>query len=82
MSYLDELVDDRTISPTLVRVMSELRERLEKLDRRDVVVDELPEWAPLGTTIRLRKGTQAERIPLYLGNGPGQPLSKLVPQPV
>ena len=87
MSYLDELEDslrseDRPFSPTLLRVMGELRERLEKLDRRVIVVDELPQSAPLGTTIRLRKGTQAERVAIYWGNGPGQPLTKTVPQVV
>lgn len=57
-------------------------DRLSKLEIRFQLVDALPVDAPLGTMMRLRVGTQAERIPLYLGNGTGQPLTKLVPTAV
>lgn len=49
------------------------------LQARLFIVDALPADAPYGALIRLRAGTVAQRATLFLGNGPGQPLSKLVP---
>lgn len=48
-------------------------------ESRFLLVDELPLEAPLGALLRLRVGTVAQRLPLYLGNGAGQPLTKLTP---
>lgn len=56
--------------------------RLDLLYDRLLLVDELPASAPFGALIRLQQGTVAERSALYLGNGPGQPLSKLTPLPL
>ena len=55
------------------------RQFIEALQDRLLIVDDLPADAPFGALIRLRVGTVGQRASLYLGNGPGQPLSKLVP---
>jgi hypothetical protein len=47
-----------------------------------LIVDELPAAAPFGALIRLRTGTIADRLPVYIGNGPTQPLTKLTPSPL
>lgn len=49
------------------------------LQDRLLLVDALPAEAPFGALLRLTVGGLAVRAPLYLGNGTGQPLSKLVP---
>lgn len=51
------------------------REFIDALEARLMIVDDLPLEAPFGALIR-RRGTAS----LYLGNGEGQPLSRLVPQ--
>lgn len=56
--------------------------RLDNLSDRLLLVDELPANAPYGALLRLRAGTLADRAALYLGNGAGQPLTKLTPQTV
>lgn len=48
---------------------------VETIEARLLIVDTLPPEAPLGALIRCR-GQAA----LFLGNGMGQPLSRLVPQ--
>jgi hypothetical protein len=70
----------------VLAVLEQMVERLERYERlfdaleaRLLLVDALPADAPFGALIRLRKGTVAERLPLYLGNGAGQPLTKLLP---
>lgn len=62
--------------------LGEQRKFVAALQDRLMLVDTLPEDAPLGALIRRRTGTLAERATLYLGNGEGQPLSRLVPQPL
>lgn len=62
--------------------LAALDDRLAPIEARLVVVDVLPAEAAYGALIRLRQGTVAERLPLYLGNGPGQPLTKLTPTAV
>lgn len=57
----------------------DLRGRLEPIEARLLLLDELPDSAPFGALIRLTAGTVAERTPLYLGNGPNHPLTKLTP---
>jgi hypothetical protein len=52
---------------------------IDALQERLLLVDALPLEAPFGALIRLRIGTVPQRATLYLGNGVGQPLSKLVP---
>ena len=52
------------------------------LQSRLMIVEELPPDAPFGSLIRRTTGTLGERATLYLGNGTGQPLSRLVPQPL
>lgn len=54
-------------------------EFVNQLQERLMIVDALPANAPLGSLIRLRNGTVAQRLPLYLGNGPDQPITKLTP---
>jgi hypothetical protein len=49
------------------------------LQDRLLLVEELPASAPMGALIRLTKGTVAARQPVYVGNGPNQPLTKLLP---
>lgn len=69
----------------IARHREELRDTVVKVNQfeeRLLLVDALPPEAPFGALIRLRTGPAAGRAPLYLGNGPGQPLSKLVPVPV
>lgn len=51
------------------------------LEDRLLLLDNLPEDAPLGALIRIREGTLGQRATLYLGNGNGQPITKL-PVPV
>lgn len=57
-------------------VVSRLSDRLDVYDNRLLLVDVLPDNAPLGALIRVR-GDQTGT--LYLGNGQNRPLSKLVP---
>lgn len=80
----------------LLRMLGELREwigraanrmqglddRLAPIEDRLLLVDQLPAEAPFGALIRLRTGTINERATLYLGNGTGQPLTRVVPQPL
>jgi hypothetical protein len=61
----DDLVDT-------VQFVNQLQERLQ-------IVDVLPTSAPFGAIIRLNTGPAAGRIPLYIGNGDSQPLSKIIP---
>lgn len=91
MSYVAELVrelqreGDRPASLSdIARALGEVADRtedtrrfLDALQDRLLIVDELPETAPFGALIR-RRGQAA----LFLGNGPSQPLSRLVPQAV
>lgn len=76
---IDTLADakDRTRE-----ALQDVDDRLDPIEKRLLLVDELPASAPMGALIRLTTGPAAGRVPLYLGNGPGQPLSKLVPEPV
>lgn len=55
------------------------RQFIEALQARLQIVDELPADAPFGALIRRRTGTVGERATVYTGNGPGQPLARLVP---
>ena len=73
----------------IVRVLAQVADalqrhekRLDVLHERLLLVDTLPTSAPFGALLRLTTGTVVQRTPLYLGNGPGQPLSKLVPTPI
>jgi hypothetical protein len=52
---------------------------LDALYDRLLLVDELPASAPFGALIRLTAGSVAARSLIYVGNGPGQPLTKLAP---
>lgn len=86
----------RRVAVIFRRMLAELRDRLQRFDDRVdnlnarlspiearlQLVDSLPSEAPLGALIRLRVGTAADRAALYLGNGAGQPLTKLVPAAV
>jgi hypothetical protein len=82
-----ELLSDPHPSPArIVRVLAQVaqtlrrhEQRLDAVYERFLIVDELPESAPFGALIRLRTGTLAQRTPVYVGNGAGQPLTKLVP---
>lgn len=58
------------------------RQFIEALEDRLLIVDDLPTEAPFGALIRRRTGTVGERATVYTGNGPGQPLARLVPQPL
>lgn len=87
MSDLEELVAEagrgQPVDPQrLVGVVARVRDILTRLDARLVpfeqrllVVDDLPANAPFGALIRVRG-----QATLYLGNGPAQPLSRVVPQ--
>ena len=68
----EEIVKHRDTLAETVGFVNALQQRL-------LLVDELPADAPFGALIRLRTGTGAQRAALYLGNGPSQPISKLVP---
>lgn len=82
MNDLDEL--RRHADPErIVRVLAQVAEVLAQYDRRLdaiqgrlLIVDELPANAPLGALIRLRGDLTGA---LYLGNGPTRPLTKLLP---
>lgn len=90
MSDLGELRRKRHLRPDdLLPVLEQVAERFARYEKlfdalqaRLLLVDELPAEAPFGALIRLRQGTVAQRTPLYMGNGPGQPLSKLTPTPL
>jgi hypothetical protein len=74
-------VDAELIHDIIVWIR-EVRSRLSNLEaqqNRAALVDALPTNAPLGALIRLRGDATGA---LYLGNGPTQPLSKLVPTAV
>lgn len=71
----EEIVKHRDTLTETVQFVNQLQDRL-------LIVDDLPAEAPLGALIRRRNGTLGERATLYLGNGPNQPLSKLVPSPL
>lgn len=88
MSDIDELLPDP--SPArIVRVLAQLADaarrheaRLDNLYERLILVDQLPADAPFGALLRLTTGGVAARTPIYVGNGPGQPLTKLTPTPL
>lgn len=69
---LADIVEHRDTLVETVGFVNALQDRLR-------IVDELPVEAPLGSLIRLRVGTVAQRAAVYTGNGPGQPLGKLMP---
>lgn len=69
---LEEVARHRDTLVETVAFVNQLQERL-------MIVDALPANAPLGSLLRLREGTVAQRLPLYLGNGPDQPITKLTP---
>lgn len=52
------------------------------LEARLLIVDDLPTEAPFGALIRRRNGTTAQKATLYTGNGSGEPLARIVPQPL
>lgn len=87
MSDLDDLLRDPDPSVVdVLRVVAQAadvlrrhEQRLDAFSERLLLVDELPAAAPFGALLRLQQGTVAERLPLYLGNGPNQPLTKLTP---
>lgn len=60
----------------LVRCLLQLDDRLTRLERGLLIVDDLPASAPFGALLRLRGDLTGS---LYLGNGATRPLSKLVP---
>lgn len=66
----EEILQHRGTLAETVKFVNALQERL-------LIVDDLPTEAPLGALIRRRNGTLGERATLYLGNGVGQPLTKL-----
>jgi hypothetical protein len=69
---LEEIGRHRDTLAETVEFVNQLQERLQ-------IVDVLPTSAPFGAIIRLNTGPAAGRIPLYIGNGDSQPLSKIVP---
>lgn len=60
-----------------VAEFQEIHDVLDPIVQRLTVVSTLPANAPFGSIIRKTGDAQ-----LYLGNGPSQPLSKLVPVPL
>lgn len=88
MSDLEEV--RRSAEPRqLLRLLEQLwdrvgrhEKRLDNLHDRLLLVDELPASAPFGALLRLTTGPAAGRTPIYVGNGPNQPLSKLTPTPL
>lgn len=52
------------------------------LQERLMIVDDLPAEAPFGALIRRRNGTVGQKATLYTGNGTGEPLARIVPQPL
>lgn len=63
-----------------VQTVNDNKAFIEALEARLMIVDTLPEDAPFGALIRRRNGTVGQRATLYTGNGPGEPLARLVPQ--
>jgi hypothetical protein len=59
-----------------LRALRRVLERIDRIEERLLIVDELPESAPFGALIRVRGDLTGA---LYLGNGLTRPLSKLVP---
>lgn len=70
----EEIVKHRDTLAETVGFVNALQDRL-------LLVDALPLEAPFGALIRLKVGTVAQRATLYMGNGTGQPITKL-PVPV
>jgi hypothetical protein len=89
----DLLKRRRSPTPTeLIRVLAQIADRLERYEQLFDIVQEnavrmtlvatvadLPANAPPRQLFRVTSGTVAERTAIYVGNGPSQPLSKLVP---
>lgn len=90
MSDLSDLLADASPDPRrIVGVLAQVEEalrrhekRLDTLYERLLLVDALPTEAPFGALMRLTTGGVAARTPVYVGNGPGQPLTKLTPTPI
>jgi hypothetical protein len=59
--------------------LTETVKTVNALEQRLLLVDALPDSALFGALIRLTSGTFAARTPIYVGNGLGQPLTKIVP---
>lgn len=64
---------------TAVDELEGIHATLDPIEQRLLIVGTLPPEEKFGALIRRNTGTVAQQAPLYLGNGPGQPLSKLTP---
>ena len=70
----------RKLFDYLVEVRENLRDELVRVDVVATVAD-LPAEAPLTRWFRVANPA-AERVNVYIGNGPGRPLSRITTTPV
>lgn len=79
---LDQIEQHRQALTNTVQTVNENKGFIEALEARLLIVDDLPEDAPFGALIRRRNGTVGQKATLYTGNGIGEPLARIVPQPL
>lgn len=79
MTDLDDIENDpdlpKALEP-LVQVVSQIDDRLSRLEHGLLILDVLPAHAPFGALMRVRGDASGA---LYMGNGQNQPITKLVP---